>query len=74
MIFLEIVLIVLAIYLFAGFVFAIAFVSKGMYRVDEGVHGTGWGFRLLIIPGTMVFWPMLLTKWIAKDKKVTIIP
>lgn len=37
--------------------------------VDEGAHGSGWGFRLIIIPGIVVFWPLLLRKWIAAVKK-----
>lgn len=60
-----------AIYLFAGFAFAIAFVTKGVQKVDEGAKGAGIGFRILIIPGTLVFWPLLLRKWLTagKDKQ-----
>jgi hypothetical protein len=74
MLFVEIVLMAMVLYLVAGFVFAIAFVSKGIYQVDGGAHGTGFGFRLIIIPGIMVFWPMLLKKWMAKNKRTTINP
>ena len=57
------------IYLLAGFVFAIAFVIKGVIKIDEGARGSTWGFRLIIIPGTMVFWPFLLKKWINARKR-----
>lgn len=55
-------------YLACGLVFAIVFVIKGVQIVDEGAHGAGIGFRIIIIPGTMVFWPALLRKWIRTIK------
>ena len=65
MVFVNIILIIVALYLAAGLVFAIPFVLRGVMRIDEGATGSKWGFRLIIIPGTMVFWPLLLRKWIA---------
>ncbi|MCC6972043.1 MAG: hypothetical protein IT434_17665 [Phycisphaerales bacterium] len=56
-------LITAVVYLAAGLVFAIPFVIKGVDKIDEGAHGSKWGFRIIIIPGTMVFWPLLLKKW-----------
>jgi hypothetical protein len=64
----SIILIVVAAYLAAGFVFAIPFILKGITKVDEGAHGATWGFRIIIIPGTIVFWPFLLKKWIKATK------
>ena len=65
----SIILIVLAVYLAAGFLFAIPFVIKGVNKVDEGAHGGSIGFRIIIIPGTMVFWPWLLIKWMNAAKQ-----
>jgi hypothetical protein len=70
MIFINTLLILVAIYLLLGFAFAIAFVSKGITRIDEGAHGSKWGFRVITIPGVIVFWPFLLKKWIDVSKKV----
>lgn len=64
MILINILLIIVAVYLFAGLVFAIPFITKGVTKIDEGAHGSKWGFRIIIIPGTIVFWPLLLKKWI----------
>ena len=64
MLFVSIILIIVAAYLAAGFVFAIPFILKGVTKIDEGAHGATWGFRIIIIPGTVVFWPFLLKKWI----------
>ena len=64
MILVYIILIIIAVYLFAGLVFAIPFIIKGVTKIDEGAHGSKWGFRIIIIPGTIVFWPLLLKKWL----------
>ncbi|WP_276500346.1 hypothetical protein [Terrimonas pollutisoli] len=58
-----IILIIVAIYLLAGLAFAIPFVIKGVTQIDESAIGSKWGFRVIIIPGVIVFWPMLLKKW-----------
>ena len=56
-------LILLGIYLACGFLFAVPFVLFGVKKIDpHAAHGS-WGFRLLIIPGTMAFWPLLLRRW-----------
>lgn len=65
----SIILIIVAVYLAAGFLFAIPFVLKGVAKIDEGAHGATWGFRIIIIPGTIVFWPFLLKRWINAVKK-----
>jgi hypothetical protein len=63
MLLVYIILAIVALYLFAGLVFAIPFVIKGVTKIDEGAHGSTWGFRIIIIPGVIVFWPLLLKKW-----------
>jgi len=57
-----------AVYLFAGSLFAISFLIKGIKKIDPAAHGSGWGFRCIILPGTIVFWPVLLKKWIKVKK------
>ena len=46
----------------AGLVFAIFFVTLGVQRVDPAAHGWAIGFRILIIPGVMAFWPLFATR------------
>jgi len=54
-----------AAYLACGVIFAIPFVLKGAKRIDpHAAHGS-WGFQLLIIPGTMALWPLLLRRWVS---------
>ena len=56
-------LILLGAYLACGLVFAIPFALVGVKKIDpHAAHGS-WGFRLLVIPGTMAFWPLLLRRW-----------
>ena len=57
-------LIVLGVYLLCGLFFAIPFVLAGAGKLDpHAMHGS-WGFRLLIIPGTMALWPLLARRWL----------
>ncbi len=49
-----------------GLLFAVAFVARGIERVDPGAHGSGWGFRLIVLPGVIVFWPPLLSRWLRR--------
>ena len=62
MIAVKIALILGLVYLAGGLVFAIFFLSKGLEKTDPAAHGTGWGFRLIILPGTIALWPVLLKK------------
>ena len=70
MIIIEIILIAAAVYLLFGLLLAILFVLKGVEKIDEGAHGGSIGFRIIIIPGTMVFWPLLLKKWLKASKQI----
>ncbi len=60
------VLIVVLIYMLLGVLFVIPFLIKGISKVDEGTHGGTKGFKIIIIPGVIVFWPLLLRKWMKK--------
>jgi hypothetical protein len=56
------------IYLVCGFVFAMAFIFKGVQVIDEGAKDSTAGFKMIIIPGCVIFWPLLLVKWITASK------
>ena len=55
---------ILTIYAAVGFVFAIAFVWKGVGKIDPAAAEGTIGFRLLIIPGTIALWPILARRWL----------
>lgn len=58
-------LLVHALYLYGamGFLFAIVFITVGVKRIDPEAAATNWGFRLLIFPASVAFWPLLLRRW-----------
>jgi len=56
-------LILLAVYLACGFLFALPFAFLGVGKIDPHASHGSWGFRLLIIPGAMALWPLLLRRW-----------
>ena len=58
-----VLLIAVAIYLGAGVVFAVAFVTRGAQRIDSQAEGGSWGFRLAILPGCVALWPLLGRRW-----------
>ena len=60
--FANIVTIVLALYLLAGLLFAVPFVLRGVNRIDPVAREGSWGFRLIILPGVVALWPLLLRR------------
>ncbi|MBS1826965.1 MAG: hypothetical protein JST93_16725 [Acidobacteria bacterium] len=59
----EMLVVALAVYAMAGVVFAVAFLWRGVERVDAGAHEAGLGVRLLLAPGCVALWPVLAAKW-----------
>jgi len=57
----------LGLYVAAGVVFAIPFVIAGVNRIDPTARQSGWGFRVMILPGTVALWPILLLRWIRRQ-------
>ncbi|MEM9803152.1 MAG: hypothetical protein AAGA20_22730 [Planctomycetota bacterium] len=51
-------------YLAVGFVFAIAFSLFGAARIDPDARGATIGFRILVVPGATLLWPLLARRWI----------
>ena len=62
-----ILLTVFGLYLLAGFVFGVAFAFLGVKKIDPAAEEGTWGFKLLIIPGCAVFWPVLLKRWLKAE-------
>jgi hypothetical protein len=60
----------LAVYTALGILFAITFVWIGINRVDPRSQHTGFGFRLIILPGVVALWPLLLRRWRSKQRSV----
>lgn len=65
----ETLLIAAEIYLLCGLVFAIPFVLVGVAKIDPHAEHGSWGFRLLIVPGTMFLWPLLARRWLGGHRQ-----
>ena len=61
------VLTALAGYLGIGLLFAVLFVVIGVQRTDPAAQGASWGFRVIIVPGVALFWPVLARRWLSNS-------
>ena len=50
------------IYVGVGLLFTIWFVLVGAKKMDDGMEGTPFHFKLILIPGSILMWPVLLIK------------
>jgi len=60
----NILILIAAIYLSIGLLFAIPFVFFGAGRIDPTARKATAGYKLIIIPGTMALWPLLAFRWL----------
>ena len=51
-----------------GVAFGLAFVTVGVKRIDSQAIGSSVGFRVLIFPGSVAFWPLLCRRWISRKE------
>jgi len=50
-------------YLMAGAVVGTLFAFLGSGRVDPAAREGTTGFRLMIVPGSILLWPLVLARW-----------
>ena len=65
----QITLLIAGAYVVTGAVFASAFVTLGVSRLDHAASGAPWSFRVLIWPGVAALWPVMLSKWLAARRR-----
>ncbi|WP_299443669.1 hypothetical protein [uncultured Aquimarina sp.] len=58
----------LGLYFGIGFLFGIYFFIKGAFKIDELIADSKWTVRLLLVPGAIGLWPVLLLKIINKSR------
>lgn len=54
-------------YLAAGVVFAVAFALRGAAHIDPNAVDGSSGFRLVIMPGSALLWPVLVVRWVRRS-------
>ena len=52
-------------YLLIGTLFAVPFLLRGVHKIDPAALEGSTGFRVLIFPGTVALWPLLLRRWLS---------
>jgi len=67
----QLVIVIVKGYLMCGLAFAIPFLLFGIHRVDHSAKDSTMPFKLMVLPGTMLFWPLLLTRLIRGKEKPT---
>lgn len=67
----TIILLCLVAYGAIGLLFAIPFVVVGLGRVDSAAELAGPAVRLLLVPGTVAVWPLMLRRWMAASRQNT---
>lgn len=63
----ETVLLYVQYYAMAGVVVAAAFLLFGIGRISPEASGS-YLFRLLVLPGVVGLWPLVLWRWIVLEK------
>lgn len=69
MIFAEIIVYTVFVYLAIGVLFALWFAASGIAKLDESAKGTSFGFRFIIFFGAIPFWILLLKRLLKGEKR-----
>lgn len=59
-----------ALYVALGLAVALPFALRGVDRIDPSARRAGLGFRVLVLPGSVALWPIVLRRWIAGAQPV----
>jgi hypothetical protein len=58
----ELIVRIVQIYAVIGFAAAVAFLTIGIERIDPVARGA-FVFRILLVPGIVLLWPLVLWRW-----------
>ena len=58
----NIILLLAGIYTGAGLLVGVWLVAFGLARLDAAARGAGVGVRLIILPGVVALWPLMLRR------------
>ena len=56
-------------YAVAGVLFALAFLPRGIVRVDERLHESPVSVRVLLFPGIAALWPLFAWRWMTGSRR-----
>ena len=58
-------------YLALGVVLSVLLALFFLHRIDPAAQGSTWGFRIIVIPGMVLLWPLLLWRLVRKQSAPT---
>lgn len=64
----SMLVIILGLYVALGLIIGLAFVLRGVNRVDPVAGDSPFVFRVVILPGCVGLWPIVLWMWIKTAK------
>jgi len=56
-------------WLATGVLVAVPFLAFGVSRVVDGAAGSSLLFRLMMLPGAALLWPVVLRRWITAGRR-----
>lgn len=59
----DLLLSLLSVYVLLGVLLGVAFISIGLGQVDHSIRGFNLLFRLLVLPGAILLWPLVSWRW-----------
>ncbi|MFS8179988.1 hypothetical protein ACMG4P_00360 [Pseudovibrio denitrificans] len=63
----ESIILIAQIYCVIGLIVALAFITIGLGRIELAARGA-FLFRLQIIPGLILLWPIVIARWVALER------
>lgn len=54
-------------YLALGVVLSVPLALFFLHRIDPAARGGTWGFRIIVIPGLVILWPLFLWRLVRKQ-------
>jgi hypothetical protein len=63
----TVLLTLMAVYLGIGVLFGVPFVARLVNQMDPAAAAGTWGFRLLILPGVIALWPLVLLRLVRSN-------
>ncbi|MEO0881144.1 MAG: hypothetical protein AAFY34_00305 [Pseudomonadota bacterium] len=64
----EMLVLCIGLYFGAGALFALAFVSFGVSKIDPAAKTMPLKARILVFPGVTLLWPLMGYKWITQTE------
>lgn len=67
----QLIILIVKGYLMCGLIFAVPFLFLGIQRVDPSAKNSTLLFKVVVLPGVTLFWPLMLTRLLRGQEKPT---